>query len=524
MKQLSKYVSSRPNPDLVEREVEGPGFRSQPENPGWDCESRPTKTRAPQVLLLRPGFAALALLIAITGCTVGPNYHRPTAPTTPQFKEAAGWQPAQPLDQTTKGEWWQTYNDPQLSTLEEKVSVSNQSLKITVSQYTQARAMVQYQRANLFPFLSAGASATRERGSENRATYFNGIVPNQYNDFSIPLEVSWEPDLWGRVRRTVRAARENAQASAADVANVRLSLQAELALDYFQMRGLDEQKSILDQTVVAYQKALDLNLLLFQAGLGSQLEVEQARTQLKSTQAQDEDVSVARAQDEHAIAVLIGQPPATLSIPPLVTNPTPPSISAALPSQLLERRPDVATAERRMAAANEQIGIVRSAYYPTFSLSGIGGVESGHPGNWFTGPSTFWSVGLSAADTLIDWGQRHALNTQAQANYEGTVANYRQTVLTAYQEVEDNLAALRILRQEAQTENETVASAQRQADIAMKVYKEGLDPYLNVIQAQTVVLSSEITSASIETRRMTASVLLIKALGGGWTATALPKN
>ncbi len=488
---------------------------------------RRMKLRTLQVSLLRPGFAAIsiALVLAMAGCTVGPNYHRPTAPTTPKFKEAAGWQPATPLDQTMKGPWWQSYGDAELNGLEEKVNVSNQSLKITVSQYTEARAMVQYQRANYFPFLSLNGSATRQRGSENRATYFSqGTVPNQYNDFSIPLDVSWEPDLWGRVRRTVRAARENAQASAADVANVRLSLQAELALDYFQMRGLDQQKGILDQTVIAYQKALHLNLMLLHAGLGSQLEVEQARTQLKSTQAQDEDVSVARAQDEHAIAVLIGQPPATLSIPPRTADYIPPSIPFGMPSQLLERRPDVSIAERQMASANEQIGIARSAYYPNFVLSGSGGLESALPGNFFTGPSTFWSTGLSAADTLIDWGQRHALNTEAQANYDGTVANYRQTVLTAYQEVEDNLAALRILEQETQTENETIASAQQQEDIAMKLYKEGLDPYLNVIQAQSVVLSSEITSASILTRRMTASVLLIKALGGGWNTTQLPKD
>lgn len=500
---------------------------------GKKSSSRPKRNRG----LQRGGFARscgsaavgpaflLALILAITGCAVGPNYHRPTAPTTPQFKEAAGWQPARPLDEEIRGPWWQTYNDPELSALEEKVNVSNQSLKITVSQYTRARAMVQYQRAEFFPFLSIGGSATRLRNSENRATYFSqGIIPNQYNDFSIPLDVAWEPDLWGRVRRTVRAARENAQASAADVANVRLSLQAELAVDYFQMRGLDRQKFILDQTVVAYQKTLDLNLLLFHAGLGSQLEVEQARTQLKSTQAQDQDVSVARAQDEHAIAVLIGQPPATLSIAPRTAGTMPPTIPPGMPSQLLERRPDVSTAERQMAAANEQIGIARSAYYPNFTISGIGGVESGHPGNLFTGPSTFWSMGLSAADTLVDWGQRHALNTEAQANYEGTVANYRQTVLTAYREVEDNLAALRTLEQEARTENETVASAQQQEQIATRVYKEGLDPYLNVIQAQSVVLSSELAAAAIETRRMTASVLLIKALGGGWTTTQLPHD
>ena len=468
---------------------------------------------------------SLALVLGVAGCSVGPNYHRPSAPTTPAFKEAAGWGPATPLDEKTRGPWWQSYGDPELTALEEKVNVSNQSLKITVSQYTEAHAMVAYQRANFFPFLSVNGSATRQHGSENRADFFNStIVPNQYNDFAVPLDVSWEPDLWGRVRRTVRAARENAQASAADVANVRLSLQAELALDYFQMRGLDQQKGILDQTVVAFQKALDLNIMLFNAGLASQLEVEQARTQLKSTQAQDQDVGVARAQDEHAIAVLIGQPPATLSIPPRIAGYTPPLVPPVMPSQLLERRADVAAAERQMASANEQIGITRAAYYPNFTLGGSGGLESGRPGNFFTGPSTLWSFGLSGADTLVDWGQRHAAGTEVQAAYDGTVANYRQTVLSAYQEVEDNLAALHILAGEAQTEDETIASAQQQADIAIKLYKEGLDPYLDVIQAQSIVLSSEITAASILTRRMTASVSLIKALGGGWTTAQLPKD
>lgn len=468
-------------------------------------------------------WAAMALLVCMNGCTVGPNYRRPSAPTTPEFKSVAGWQPAQPADQQIRGHWWQAYGDSELNSLEEKVSVSNQSLKIAMAQYTQARAMVQYQRANYFPFLSAGADATRLRNSENRATYFPGIK-NEYNDFSLPLDVSWEPDIWGRVRRTVRAARENAQASAADAVNVQLILQAELALDYFQMRGLDAQQSILDTTVAADEKALLLTTQLFHAGLDSQLDVQQAKTQLETTRAQDQDVAIARAQDEHAIAILIGVPPASLTIPARVVPYMPPSIPPGLPSQLLERRPDIAMAERQMAAANEQIGIARAAYYPNFSLTGIGGVESGHPGNWFTGPSTFWSVGLSAADTLVDWGQRHALNTMAQANYDSTVASYRETVLTAYQEVEDNLIALHILERETQTQNLAVTSAQQQMDIAMKLNKRGLDPYLNVIQAQTVVLSSELTSANLVTRRMTASVLLVKALGGGWNRSQLPKE
>jgi NodT family efflux transporter outer membrane factor (OMF) lipoprotein len=468
-------------------------------------------------------WVGVALIFCLTGCMVGPNYKTPSAPTPPEFKAAAGWQPAQPADQQIRGHWWEVYGDSELNSLEDKVSVSNQSLKVAETQYTQARAMVQYQRANYFPFLSAGIGATRLRNSENRATYFPGIE-NQYNDFSLPLDVSWEPDVWGRVRRTVRAARENAQASAADVVNVQLILQAELALDYFQMRGLDAQQSILDATVAADEKALLLTTQLFHAGLDSQLDVQQAQTQLETTRAQDQDVGIARAQDEHAIAILIGEPPASLTIPARVVLYTPPSTPPGLPSQLLERRPDIAIAERQMASANEQIGIARSAYYPNFSLSGAGGFESGRPGNWFTGPSTFWSFGLSAADTLVDWGQRHALNAMAQANYDGTVANYRETVLTAYQEVEDNLVALHILERETQTQDQAVTSAQQQVDIAMKLYTRGLDPYLNVIQAQTVALSSELTSANLTTRRMTASVLLVKALGGGWDRSQLPKE
>ncbi|MEO6965877.1 MAG: efflux transporter outer membrane subunit [Acidobacteriaceae bacterium] len=468
-------------------------------------------------------LAILTLSLCMAGCTVGPNYHRPSAATTPAFKEAAGWQPAQPTDQQLRGKWWEVYGDPELNTLEEKVSVSNQSLKVTISRYTQARAMVQYQHANYFPFLSAGVAGTRLHNSENKATQFNGIT-SQYNDFSLPLNVSWEPDLWGRVRRSVRASRENAQASAGDVASVQLSLQAELALDYFQMRGLDAQQAILDQTVAAFEKSLQLTQQLFHAGLDSQLDVQQARTQLETTRAQDQDVGVARAQAEHAIAVLTGQPPADVSIPPRVVAYVPPAIPPGLPSQLLERRPDIAISERQMASANEQIGIARSAYYPDFSLSGVGGFESAHPGNWINGASTFWSVGLSAADTLVDWGQRHGLNTIAQANYDGTVASYRQTVLTAYQEVEDNLVALHILERETQTQGRAVASAQQQADLALKLFQRGLNPYLDVIQAQSVVLSNELTAANLVTRRMTASVLLVKALGGGWNRSQLPPD
>lgn len=459
--------------------------------------------------------------LLLAGCMVGPNYKRPSAPTAPAFKETEGWQPARPADNQLRGQWWQTYHDAELDAYEEKVETANQDLKVAVSQFTQARALIQYNRANLFPFLGGGVAATRQRGSEDRANYFSGIN-NQYNDLNLPLDVSWEPDFWGRIRRSVTQARANAQASAADLENVRLSLQAELAVDYFSLRGLDAEKQILDQTVTAFEKSLQLTELRFQEGLNSQLDVAQARTLLETTRAQDQDVGVARAQYEHAIAVLMGMPPSALTIAPRVLSTTPPTAPPGLPSQLLERRPDIAAAERTMAAANEQIGIARSAYYPTFSLTGTGGFESGRPGNWFTGPSSFWAAGLSATDLIFDWGQRHSVDVQAQAAYDGTVAAYRQTVLTAYQEVEDNLAAMRILQQETKTQQDAVTAAQKQEEIAMQRYKGGLANYLDVITAQSIALSNELVASQIWTRRMTASVLLIKALGGGWDISQMP--
>lgn len=466
--------------------------------------------------------AAGIAVMFVTGCMVGPNYKRPSAPTPPEYKSVAGWQPAQPADQQPRGDWWTGYGDAELNGYEQQIDASNQNLKLAVTRFTEARAQIQYNRANLFPFLGASAGATRSRFSYNRATYFP-IVPNQYNDFNLPLDVSWEPDFWGRVRRSVNQAKANAQASAADVENVRLTLHAELAVDYFQLRGLDAQKHILDQTVTALQRSLDLTQKRYENGLNSQLDVAQAKTLLATTQAQAQDLGVERAHYQNAIAVLSGQPASTFSIAPRVITAEPPNIPIGLPSQLLERRPDIASAERLMAAENEQIGIDRSAYYPTFSLNGLGGFESGHPGNWFTGPSSFWSVGLSASDTIFDWGQRHALNVQAQAAYDGTVAQYRQTVLTAYQEVEDNLGALRILQQEAVTQQDAVAAAELQQQIAIRRYKNGIDNYLNVITAQNVELSNELTASEIWTRRMTASVLLMKALGGGWNVKQLPK-
>ncbi len=465
-------------------------------------------------------FAVVPVLL--TGCMVGPKYARPSAPQPPEFKEAAGWQPAQPQDAALRGDWWTIYGDADLNAYEKQVEAANQNLKVAADNYVQAHAAVQGVRSNLFPFLGAGASATRSRFSYNRAMYFKGI-PNQYNDFNLPLSVSWEPDFWGRVRHMVVQAKANAQASAATLQTVRLSMQAQLATDYFQLRGLDAQEQILNQTVSVLQRSLELTEDRYHGGLNSELDVAQARTLLETTQAEAQDVGVARAQYEHAIAVLMGEPPSSLSIPPRVLNTLPPAIPAGLPSQLLERRPDIAVAERTMAAANEKIGLARSAYYPTFTLTGLGGFESAHPGNWFTGPSSFWSSGLSASDMLVDWGQRHSLNVQAQAAYDATVATYRQTVLSAYQEVEDNLAALRILQGEASTQQQAVEAARRQEQIAQSRYTNGLDNYLNVTTAQNIELANEMTAAQIWTRRMTASVLLLEALGGGWNASQLPK-
>ncbi|MCL6464724.1 MAG: efflux transporter outer membrane subunit [Acidobacterium ailaaui] len=487
-----------------------------------------------QKLSLRPGSLAAwltAVLLPLAGCTVGPNYKRPAplAPPPPAFKEAVpppgipngGWKQAQPNDQSLRGKWWEIYNDPQLNALEEKVAVSNQTLRAAMEQYFAARAAVQTYRASYFPTLSAGPSITRQHLSSNRPTAVPGAV-SQYNDFALSGQASWEPDLWGQVRRSVESARATAQASAADLANVELSLRSELALDYFEMRGLDLQKQLLDDTVASYEDYLKLTQIRFQGGVATEADVALARTQLETTRAQDIDVGVARAQYEHAIATLIGQTASSFSLPPLPLDRTLPQVPLIVPSELLERRPDIAAAERRADAANAQIGIAISAYYPTITLSGAGGFESRSPGTWIQGPSALWSLGASASELLFDAGRRHALTEEARANYEVTVANYRQSVLNAFQEVEDNLAALRILNQEAATQAAAVQAAQRSLELSTRRYKQGLVDYLEVITAQAALLANQRTQADITTRQFAASAQLIKALGGGWNTSQLP--
>jgi NodT family efflux transporter outer membrane factor (OMF) lipoprotein len=475
-------------------------------------------------------LAASLCLAALAGCVVGPNYHQPSMPAPPAaFKElfppnppGGTWKQAQPSDSQIKGKWWELYGDPQLNALEEKIAVSNQTLKASMEEYFEAREQVRVARASYFPTLSAGPSVVRTRESYNQPNTKVSATNFQYNVFNVQGQASWEPDLWGAVRRSVEEARANAQASAADLANVALSLQAELATDYFEMRGLDSQQQVLDNTVKADTDYLRLTQIRFKGGVATDVDVAQAETQLETVKAQDIDVGVARAQYEHATATLIGQPASTFSLAPAPLTLALPQIPAGVPSELLERRPDIAASERRAAAANAQIGITVSAFYPNVQLSGTGGFESGSAGTWIQGPSALWSLGGSAIETLFDAGRRHALTDQARDAYEAQAANYRQSVLSAFQEVEDNLAALRILNNEAQTQTVAVEAARRSLRISTDRYKGGVTTYLEVLTAQTTQLANERTQDDITTRQFVASVQLIEDLGGGWDRTQLP--
>ncbi len=478
------------------------------------------------------GLAASATAILLAGCTVGPNYHRPVAPEAPAWKENAvpppnppngTWKQAEPSDGALKGKWWERYNDPQLNALEEKVAVSNQTLQIAMEEYFQARELVKVARSQYYPTLSLGASASRTRISDNQPNTFKAFTHFQFNTYSLAGQAQWEPDFWGQVRRTVEQARANAQASAALLANVELSLRAELASDYFEMRGLDSQKELLDNTVTSYEQYLELTQIRFKGGVATESDVALAQTQLESTRAQDVDVEVARAQYEHAIATLIGVPASIFSLPEMPLGEQIPPIPVGLPSQLLERRPDIAAAERQVDAANAQIGIAISAFYPVIPLTGNGGMLSGSPGTLIQGPSEMWSLGASAVELLFEGGRRHALTQQARDAYEQQVANYRQTVLAAFQDVEDNLAAIRILSDESVQQEAAVAAARRSLMISTHRYKGGVTTYLEVLIAQTVQLTNERTQEDIATRQFVASVQLIRALGGGWSTAQMPK-
>lgn len=467
---------------------------------------------------------------ALTGCVVGPNYHQPSVPAPPPaYMEMAppnppggSWKQAQPSDAQLKGNWWELYGDPQLNALEEKIAVSNQTLKAATEQYFQAREQVRVARSNYYPTLSAGPSASRTSESRNQPNTAPGVTHYQYNAFALEGQASWMPDFWGQVRRSVEEAHAFAQASAADVANVALGLQTELAVDYFEMRGLDSQQELLDSTVIADADFLRLTQIRFKGGVATDVDVAEAETQLETVKAQAIDVGVARAQFEHAIATLIGQSASTFSLAPAPLTLALPVIPAGVPSDLLERRPDIAAAERRAAASNAQIGVAIAAYYPNIQLGGTGGFESTNAGTWIQGPSALWSLGGSAVETLFDAGRRHALTDQARDAYEQQAANYRQSVLSAFQEVEDNLAALRILNNEAQTQALAVNAARYSLQLSTSRYKGGVTTYLEVLTAQTTQLTDERTQVDITSRQFAASVQLVMALGGGWSRAQLP--
>ncbi len=470
------------------------------------------------------------LIVALEGCTVGPKYVKPSVPTSPaykedtpaSYKESEQWQPANPGDQATRGNWWEIFSDPELNKLEVQIADSNQDLKVAEARFREARAAIRFNRAAQFPTISTSPSASYVKNSDFSPSFPSKIQEASTGNFVLPFDLSYELDLWGRVRRSVAAAREEAQATAADYETAKLSLEAELALDYFELRSADAQKQLLDDTVKAYTDNLHLTLNRFKGGVAPRSDVAQAQTQLDTTSVQDTDVTVQRAQFEHAIAILIGRPPADFSLAAVPLNYQPPSIPIGLPSDLLQRRPDIAAAERRVAEANQQIGIARAAYFPTVTLGGTAGFAGTQGSNWFTWPSGFWAVGPALAETLFDAGRRRATSESARANYDATVATYRQTSLTAFQEVEDNVAALRILENEGQQQKQATASSAESLQLFTNRYKGGVDTYLQVITAQTIELANERNDIDIQRRRLDASVLLIKALGGGWNASSLP--
>ena len=478
---------------------------------------------------LKSGLVVPAMAVFLASCMVGPRYTKPSVPAAPAYteqppatyKEVKGWVPSHPGDTAIRGNWWELFGDAQLNALEVQVEPANQTLKVAEANFRAARASIKYSRSFLYPTVAVGAGISSNRVSGNSPTGFPGRT---YGEFNLPISVSYDADLWGRVRRAIAASREQFQASAADLENVKLELQSELAVDYFEARGLDAQKKLLDDTVVAYQKALQLTQNRFNGGVASKAEVAQAQTQLNQTQAQDIDLGVARAEFEHAIAVLIGKVPEGYELPPTALTKLPPVIPVGVPSQLLERRPDIAAAERQVAAANEQIGIARAAFFPDLLISATGGLQAGSIVDWFTWPSRYWAVGPQVLQTVFDAGRRRAQLESAEAGYDATVANYRQTALTAFQEVEDNLSTLRILEQESAKQEEATAAAENSLQLSLNRYKGGLVTYLEVITAQSTALSNERTEVDLLRRRMDASVQLIKALGGGWDTSKLPQG
>jgi NodT family efflux transporter outer membrane factor (OMF) lipoprotein len=470
--------------------------------------------------------AAVCALLA-AGCSVGPKYKVPATPVAPtwkeplpeSYKESKGWNPADPADTHLRADWWTVFNDPELNALQEQIDVNNQNLKVAEARFQQARALIKLNRASLYPTVNVDPGITAGR------TAFAKTLPgrsSRYTDFVLPVDIGYELDAWGRIRHSIEAAREEAQATAADLETVRLSLHSELAFDYFEMRSAEAQRKLLDDTVETYRKALDLTRNRLAGGVAAGAEVAQAETQLQSTETQATDVGVQRAQFEHAIAVLVGKPPAAFSssLKPLAQEP--PTVPVALPSELLQRRPDIAAAERRVAEANARIGIARAAFFPSIFLTATAGLQSGSILDWFSWPNRLWAVGPSVVQTVFDGGRRRANEQAVTADYDALVASYRETSLEAFQQVEDNLAALRLLEEETKTQQAAVQSAQRSLQLSMNRYTGGLVTYLEVLTAQTIALQNERIAVDIQRRRMDSTVLLIKALGGGWDTAKLP--
>ncbi len=481
-----------------------------------------------QMIRPRRGFVFCILTGAVlisSGCrVVGPNYtHPPVAPVPAAFKEKPpdGWKEAQPNDAALKGKWWEIYNDPELNALEEQVNISNQNVLAAEAQYRAARGQVRIARSALFPLVTVGSTASPVVGASQ-----GGVnLPNSagvFGTFQIPFDVSYQVDLWGAIRRNVRANAETAQATEAQLENAKLTYQADLAQDYFQLRGVDGDIALLESTVESYTGFLKLTKARHDSGIASGADVAQAETQLGSAKEQMIDFGVARAQYEHAIAILVGKPPAELSLEKRTLKGEPPQVPVALPSTLLERRPDIAISERQMASLNEQIGIADAAFYPSLTLSAGAGLASSSFVNLFTWAGRFWTVGAAPSQTLYDAGKRRAQVDVAKANFDNAMANYRETILTAFQQVEDQLSALRILEQETGATIETVASAQLALDIATAQYKAGTSTYLQVETQQTALFSEQQALVNLLTRRMVSSVLLVEALGGGWDTSRLP--
>jgi NodT family efflux transporter outer membrane factor (OMF) lipoprotein len=465
----------------------------------------------------------------VAGCSFAPKYQRPSVQTPAAFKESAPdhpemtniWKVAQPSDAVLRGKWWAMYNNAELNALEEQVAVSNQNVAAAFANFLSARAVVKEARSQLFPTLAANPGVTRSRQAlGTRFGSTSGAVT--FSDYSLPLDATWQLDLWGRVRNTVKANAYEAQATSADVENTRLTAQAELAADFLQLRAQDSLKQLFADTVRAYRESYELTKVRFQTGIASDEDVAQAETQLKTAEAQETNIGLLRAQLEHAIALLIGKPPAELSIPVAPLNTNPPAIPFGVPSQLLERRPDIAAAERRVAEANTRIGVAKAAYYPTVTLSASAGLEGATGASLFEWSSRFWSVGASLAETIFDAGLRKATVQQFVATYQNTVAQYRQTVLTAFQQVEDKLSTLHILATQVEQQQGAVKASERNLNLATERYKLGIDSYLNVITAQTTYLVNRQTLVNLEAQRMTASVQLVEALGGGWNASQMP--